>query len=434
MFYLLLESIYVYGELNDDTEILIYTSSNFMKKIRSSHLFSKKIYFEINDTYNNLDLSCRSRLDIFNFEIIKKYDKILYIDIDIIVKGDLNKIFDLCKLNLLYVLEEGAIDNDLNYWGKTLFTQDEINKYTDKSAFTSGIILFKNCDTIRELFDIIKKDMNDRYHYFYDQPFIVYNSFKYNLYDNKILKRYVINNEYFIHSDKIIHHFPGGPGVHEHKIKKMRLFLNSLKDYTITDALNKAKKYIDDYLLKIIKDSNELLEGNIFMTHLTTNYTDEFLNKTKNISNVLLNRNLKKVMEIGFNSGFSVLLMLLTNPNIVVTCVDIGEHIYVKPCYEKLKETFGDRIQLIIGDSTKILLDVTDKYDLIHIDGGHSTKVATCDIINSYNLSKKGTILIMDDYDFTNLHVLWDSFVTRYNLKKLDIDLYECIHHDIKYV
>jgi len=214
----------------------------------------------------------------------------------------------------------------------------------------------------------------------------------------------------------------------------MTNFLNNIKDFTINNNINKAKAYIDINLLPIIQNSGELLEGNIFMSHHTTNYTDTFLNKSKNISNVLLNKNIKNVMEIGFNSGFSTLLMLLTNQNICIYCFDLGEHKYTMPCYEKLKETFGDRINIIIGDSTKTLQNVNDIYDLIHIDGGHSTEVANSDIINSYRLSKQGTILIMDDYDFYNLHNLWDSYIIKYNLKKLDINVYESIHHDIKYV
>lgn len=254
------------------------------------------------------------------------------------------------------------------------------------------------------------------------------------MYNNKILKNYAVNNDHNIHSDKTIHHFPGGPGIYQNKIIKMTNFMNSIKDFTINNNINNAKKYINDYLLPIIKNTGELLEGNIFMLHHTTTYTDKFLNKTKNISNLVLNKNIKSVMEIGFNSGFSTLLMLLTNPNIYITCFDLGEHKYTIPCYEKLKETFGERLNIIIGDSTKTLQNITDIYDLIHIDGGHSTQVANSDIINSYRLSKQGTILIMDDYDFPNLHKLWDEYIIKYKLKSLNIHLYNSQHHDIKYV
>jgi predicted O-methyltransferase YrrM len=435
LFFLLLESILIYGNLDDDTHILVYTSTQFMNIIKQSHLFSEKIKFEINDTYNNIDKACKARLDLFNLHYITNYNKILYLDTDILVKDNINKVFDVCEEDLLYVLEEGVIDDDTtdDYHGTSLFG-NEINNYEDKTAFTSGIILFKNCEKIRDLFNKINEDIINRPHPFHDQPHIIYNAFKYNLYNNKILKSLVVNQDNNIYSDKVIHHFPGGPGIYQHKIDSMTIFLNNIKDFTINNNINEAKAYIDTNLLPIIHNCGEALEGNIFMIHHTTYYTDVFLNKSKNISNLVLTKNIKNVMEIGFNSGFSTLLMLISNPNIHISCFDLGEHKYTIPCYEKLKETFGDRINITIGDSTKTLQNINENYDLIHIDGGHSTEVADSDIINSYRLSKQGTILIMDDYDFPNLHNIWDSYIVKYNLKKLDINVYNSPHHDVKYV
>ena len=433
MFFLMLESILIYGNLDNNTDILVYTSTSFMNIMKQSHLFNEKIKFEINDTYNNIDKACKARLDLFNLTYITNYTKILYLDTDILVKDNINKVFDVCEEDVLYVLEEERIDNNLDYWGKSLF-KNEVNNYQDKTAFSSGIILFNNCEKIKDLFDKINEDIVKRPHSFHDQPHIVYNAFKYNLYNNKILKSLVVNNDNNIYSDKVIHHFPGGPGIYHHKIDGMTIFLNNIKDFTINNNINKTKAYIDTNLLPIIHNCKELLEGNIFMLHHTTNYTIVFLNKSKNISNLVLNKNIKNVMEIGFNSGFSTLLMLISNPNIHISCFDLGEHKYTIPCYERLKETFGDRINITIGDSTKTLQNINDNYDLIHIDGGHSTEVADSDIINSYRLSKKGTLLIMDDYDFPNLHNIWDSYIVKYNLKKLDINVYNSPHHDIKYV
>jgi predicted O-methyltransferase YrrM len=126
--------------------------------------------------------------------------------------------------------------------------------------------------------------------------------------------------------------------------------------------------------------------------------------------------------------------MLLSNPDLHITCYDLGEHKYTVPCFNKLREFFGNRLELILGDSTKTLPLACGKYQLIHIDGGHSTEVATNDIEQSYNLSNKGTILIMDDYDFPNLHELWNNYIQKYNLANLDICLYNSPHHDAKYI
>lgn len=434
MFLILLESLFSYGDLDDNTDILVYTSTKFMNIIKESHLYTEKIKFEINNTYDTLDKACKSRLDLFNLSSIYNYNKILYLDTDILIKDNINKVFNVCKEDVLYVLEEGSIDDNSNYWGKTLFN-DEIHNYKDKTAFTSGILLFNNCENIRFLFNKINEDILIKPTFFHDQPFIVYNAFKYNLYNNKILKNLVINSEVdMINTDKVIYHFPGFPGNYVNKLKILNNVFDEFKNFTITNNIIKTKKYINDFLLPIINNSNEKLEGNIFMLHHTTEYTDIFLNKAKNISNLVLNKNIKKVMEIGFNSGFSTLLMLISNPNIHISCFDLGEHKYTIPCYNKLKETFGNRLKITIGDSTETLKFINDKYDLIHIDGGHSTEVADSDIVNSYRLSKKRTILIMDDYDFPNLHNLWNDYINKYDLKKLDISIYPTTHHDIKYV
>jgi len=436
MLYLLLESIFVYGNLNDTTDILIYTSTEFMNRIKSSHLMNDKIKFEINDKYNTVELACKSRIDLFNLPSISNYSKILYLDTDIVIKGSLKEVFDIVTDDILYVLEEGWIDHESNYFGKNLFSNDELNSYSDKSAFNSGIIIFNNCEKIKNLFAIINNDIDSRKNIntFHDQPFFIYNAFKYNMFDNKILNNYAILYSNDIKSDKIIHHFAGGPGNSEPKITTMSNFLRELKDSTISNNINSAKEFININLLPIIQSCGEPLEGNIFMIHHTTTYTDVFINKAKNISNLVLNKNIKSVMEIGFNSGFSALLMLFTNPYMKLTCFDLGEHSYTLPCFLKLKETFGDRINIIIGDSTKTLPNINEKYELIHIDGGHSTEVAESDILNSYRLSKSGTILIMDDYDFSNLHTLWDQSILKYNLHPLDILTYDSPHHDIKFV
>jgi len=232
MFYLLLESIFIYANLDNNTHILVYTSTEFMNMIKDNHLFnSDKVKFEINDTYNNVDKACKARLNLFNLGCINNYEKILYLDTDILIKDQINKVFDVCKEDILYVLEEGNINDITNNWGRTLFGC-EVYDYEDKTAFTSGILLFNNCQKIKDLFTEINKDIINRPGNFscYDQPYIVYNACKYNLYNNKLLKSLAVNNDYNIYSDKVIHHFPGGPGIYYFKLLYMNSFLNNLKE------------------------------------------------------------------------------------------------------------------------------------------------------------------------------------------------------------
>lgn len=268
MLYLLLESIHLHGNTdiwncekeneNRSFSILIYTATEFMNKIKQHPIYNEKIIFEINNTYNDINTACKARLDLFKLPTISKFEKILYLDTDIIIKNDLKPLFDKVTDDILYVLEEGAIDDPVDCWGKTLFG-NETDIYNDKTAFTSGILLFNNCEKINELFTIIRQDIIDRPYQFacYDQPYIVYNAFKYNLFNNKLLKSFAINNNTTIDSDKIIHHFPGGPGIYEHKIIAMNDFLNKINKVENNDI------YIIQVGSHIGNTSNDFLFNNI---------------------------------------------------------------------------------------------------------------------------------------------------------------------------
>lgn len=207
LLYLLLDSIYIYGNLFN-TDILIYTSSKFMNIIKQSHLFNDKIKFEINDQYDTVFQELKSKLNFFELSISSNYNKILYLDLNIIIKDNINKLFESVKEDILYTLEEGTLKDDCNYWCKTLFG-NEISEYENKTIFTTRILLFSNCEKIKSLFKKIKDDMTNNLcdFYFFVNPYIIYHSFKDNLYDNQILKKFAIINDKNTNSDKIIHCF-----------------------------------------------------------------------------------------------------------------------------------------------------------------------------------------------------------------------------------
>lgn len=232
MFGLFLESIMRYGNINNNVEILVYTSSLFRNEILYKYNYLK-LQFEINDDYTDINQACKARLDLFEFKCINKYHKILYLDTDIIVKKDINVLFNLYIEDIIYAVEEGRIDDNNDYWGRTLF-EDSCVEYSDKTAFSTGIMLFKNCDKVSDLFSIIKKHIKEKPVFFctYDQPYIIFNAFRHNMYNNKILKLYVVNNDSNVYSDKIIHHFPGVPGCYQNKIKNMEKFLENLNSKT----------------------------------------------------------------------------------------------------------------------------------------------------------------------------------------------------------
>lgn len=243
MLNMLLESIATYGNYTQD--ILIYTSSVFAATIQGSTIMRPNIRFEICDTYDTIEKACCARLDWFLFASISKYSRVLYLDTDIIVKADLSRVFDCATEDVLYAVEEGVVGWS-DDWGAVLFTESE-SAHLEKSGFNSGVLLFRNCDGIRTLFaeinaDRIKRPMHLHCH---DQAYIVYHAVRGGIYDNQILKTVSVNNDMNEYSNKVIHHFPGGPGTTKGKIPKMRTFLSALHRATAEHTIIPYRKSPD---------------------------------------------------------------------------------------------------------------------------------------------------------------------------------------------
>lgn len=167
-------------------------------------------------------------------------------------------------------------------------------------------------------------------------------------------------------------------------------------------------------LNKIINDVGEPLEGNIFYEHLDPHRTqliEKFFPKRAALAMFAMSHD--NIVEIGFNSGFSALLMLTANPNLKLTSVDICEHKYTKPCFEYLSSVFPGRITLVEGDSTKVLVDaLQDKTTTGYIiDGGHGLDVAETDLRNVIQHANPGSVLCFDDSDFVELRMMLNMYM-----------------------
>ena len=115
---LFVESISTNGNIDKNkTDILILTSPNFLPKIkqRLSEIDLPIKYFLFD--FSTLFEAVYSRLLIFQYENIEKYEKILYIDTDVLINSDINIWFDIeIADDKIYALEEGNIGNE--YWGR----------------------------------------------------------------------------------------------------------------------------------------------------------------------------------------------------------------------------------------------------------------------------------------------------------------------------
>lgn len=424
---LLLKSYKLFGNSSDDVNYLIICNPNFQKKIQA--IFDN---LNISGKIWCIDLKTKfeagySRLKIFDYPDINLYNKILYLDCDILVTNSINNILDFQLENKLYALKENCHRNN----HCQLFTDEEYKLLDKNSTFSSGILLFNNHKVIKDLFSQILLHIHNHITsdlpipICLDQPFIVYHAVKNNLYNNQKLINMVINNPNNFNNETISH-FPGGPGHYESKIVKMT---NYMRD--IMFKLNKNNYFkiqIDDYktildnnknhfdkLYTICKEIGEKVEGNCFTEHLNIDNTIKKL-IYKQLNHFSLGLNATNIMEIGFNAGHSSLLYLLANPNSKLTIFDICQHKYTLPCFKYLQSVFPDRLQIFPGDSTKTVAEFytnnpNTKFDLIHIDGAHYGDIPNKDFYNSLKLASD--IIVWDDTNITTLNDLLNGYIKK---------------------
>jgi predicted O-methyltransferase YrrM len=101
---------------------------------------------------------------------------------------------------------------------------------------------------------------------------------------------------------------------------------------------------------------------------------------------------IRQIVEIGFNAGFSSYAFLSANPSAHVTSFDLAEHEYVSMSKEHIDTEFPGRHTPLFGDSGH-----NGTFDLIFIDGGHTYDVACADISNMKRLAHESTVVVFDD-------------------------------------
>lgn len=119
------------------------------------------------------------------------------------------------------------------------------------------------------------------------------------------------------------------------------------------------------------------------------------------------------VVEIGVNGGHSASIMLMSNPELTYTGIDILRHKYTERCVDILKERFPNRVDFIPGDSAVVFplaFERLSHADLIHIDGGHSPYHFHADLHNSLSMPLAPGVerhILIDDTDSPYQPFIW---------------------------
>ena len=105
------------------------------------------------------------------------------------------------------------------------------------------------------------------------------------------------------------------------------------------------------------------------------------------------------VLEVGVYRAHSAFIMLLANPDIKITCIDIDDTLS-KPCTDILNKHFNNNILFIKGDSKDILSKLPKIYDLFHLDGEHLNETVETEFFKILQLNKNQKFInvIFDDW------------------------------------
>jgi len=170
------------------------------------------------------------------------YEKILYLDTDIIIQGNIQ---DLLIHNIdtkLHAFREGNIGHP--YWGGEFFDFSNVNILRESSGFNSGVLLFRPTPIIRDIFSEIVTHISKIVSSGAplpdcpDQSLLNYYFIKNNLYNislmDSLVKFYSADdNVNTIVNGNIICHFTWPIGNTENKKQRMiAYFTNYLNTYT----------------------------------------------------------------------------------------------------------------------------------------------------------------------------------------------------------
>lgn len=179
------------------------------------------------------------------------------------------------------------------------------------------------------------------------------------------------------------------------------------------EELDAVKKHIDNpYIYHIWENYSfpNKFKGRLIELNSNINvYEACFLSQLVNtyIKTYKIKRSLN-ILEVGLAYGTSTLTIInkarFFEGNVDYDIIDLQqtnrwEKIGIKHIEEFLKETKTKNVYYTVHEefSTKVIPSLNKFYDIIFIDGGHSTDVVLKDLINSHEILLKNGLMILDD-------------------------------------
>jgi lipopolysaccharide biosynthesis glycosyltransferase len=180
--------------ITDEATRQLITKLNFSKDIVINFLITK--------TPEDGWEASENKIKIFNYSKINNYNKILFLDCDIICVSDISKIFNInVQENILYTARNENLtfkDHCTIHHGFDFLKEDHAQemKKNNQMPFNSGQFLFKNCAKMKMHFKKIKIILEKwKGEYFFEQCFMNYYFCKNNLTNNVDFNERVLVSE-----------------------------------------------------------------------------------------------------------------------------------------------------------------------------------------------------------------------------------------------
>lgn len=244
LFKLLLKSMDKYSNDKPNFDIVIITHERLVKSIKKITYLKKYTYdFMLFDEPNDLYEALKVKARLYDYEHISTYKKALFIDVDIIVQNDINKLFDEFnpKEGILYALHEQNGSHYNKFWSLLKYSKEDLKMFYEKKiiTFNVGTMMFGISPKMHKHFDNLKILVNTEKSPFYEQSFFNHyfnksNAIDTNYFQNKVVI-FPIIDAYYAHPTFI--HF-AGIGEYEMKNEQMGKYLEIL-------AKNKHSKLIN---------------------------------------------------------------------------------------------------------------------------------------------------------------------------------------------
>ena len=174
------------------------------------------------------------------------------------------------------------------------------------------------------------------------------------------------------------------------------IILNYIKNFLPN---YKTKKKLLNIEKKIYENFNSYNENEKWFCN-NLNFLNNFFSKKNNIN---------KILEVGSYEGRSAIFFLKTFPNANIICVDTwsGSDEHNQYNFSVVEKNFdintnyyqnNNCLKKIKDTSNNFFFNNFENFDLIFVDGDHSSHQVKLDIENSWKILNKGGYLLLDDY------------------------------------